>query len=224
MNILGLIPARSGSKRLPGKNIKPLAGKPLLSWTIEAALESQYVTRVAVSTDNEEIKKVALASGADVPFMRPAHLSDDTALRNQVVEHALQNLSGFDVVVLLQPTSPLRRACHIDEALKMMLAKSAPSCVSICQAYPPPNWMFEMSNEGNLQPILGSWDFKPFNPKACSYTLNGAIFICATDEFSKCEHPDPFITPNTVGYEMSSEESVDIDTEIDFRACEMLME
>lgn len=123
--ILACIPARAGSKGLPGKNILPLAGKPLLAWSIDAARRSRYVDRIVVSTDGEEIAEIARSHGADVPFLRPAELATDTATTIDAVLYTVEQLatSGerYDYVALLEPTSPLRKADDIDRAIETLV-------------------------------------------------------------------------------------------------------
>lgn len=136
MNVLGLIPARGGSKGIPRKNIVPLAGRPLLAWTCEAALASRSLSRVVLSTDDEEIAAVGRGCGVEVPFRRPAELATDTATSVEVALHAVDTLADLEgwqaeVVVLLQPTSPLRTAAHIDEATALFLAGAADAVVSV---------------------------------------------------------------------------------------------
>lgn len=128
-HVLAVIPARGGSKGLPGKNIRPLCGKPLIAWTIEKALKSRYLDKVFVSTDSVEIAAVSVACGLSVPFLRPAELSTDTALTIDVVKHALSYCleregREFDYVVLLEPTSPLREDNDIDNMLSRLHDKS----------------------------------------------------------------------------------------------------
>ena len=122
--VLGLIPARGGSKGLPGKNLAPLHGRPLIAWTIAAARSSGFVDDVVVTTDDEDVARVALAEGARVPFRRPARLATDEASMNDVIAHALDELSRegdeYRWLLLLQPTAPLRTVAHIDEAFKRL--------------------------------------------------------------------------------------------------------
>lgn len=124
-SILGLIPARGGSKGLPGKNIKPLLGKPLIAWTIEQAVESRYLDDVIVNTDDREIASIAAEYGAEVPFMRPAHLASDESPVMDAIIHALDQLEGrgrkFDYLVLLEPTAPLREPGNIDDAIEKLI-------------------------------------------------------------------------------------------------------
>src|SRR5688500_10349967 len=130
-SVLALIPARGGSKGLPGKNLLPVDGRPLLDWTVQAARRSRYIDRVVLSSDDPAIIAAGLAAGCDAPFVRPAELASDTAGTLEVVEHALDRLPGYDVLVLLQPTSPLRTAGDIDGACERMVASGAGSCVSV---------------------------------------------------------------------------------------------
>lgn len=159
--VLGLIPARSGSKGLPGKNTRILAGKPLLAHAVDCARASAVVDRIVLSTDSEEIAQVGVAWGAEAPFLRPAELATDEASMLSVVEHAVRTLSegGWipDVVVLLQPTSPLRRAEHVRSALSLLLATGADSVVSVIEVprHLSPDYVMRIE-QGNLLPFLPS--------------------------------------------------------------------
>ena len=150
--VLGLIPARGGSKRIRGKNIKCLSGKPLIGWTIQAALNSNYVDQVIVSTEDEEIAKTSKKWGADVPFLRPKRLALDNSTRNEVVGDVLNKVKGFEYVILLQPTSPLRSAIHIDEAFSQMINRSRKNCVSVKLQHPSPQYIFQLGKEKKLTP------------------------------------------------------------------------
>ena len=135
--VLALIPARAGSKGLPRKNLLEVGGLPLIAWSILAAKGSRFVDRVVVSTDGTEIADVARGLGADVPFMRPADLATDDASTQDVVLHCLDELekegSGYDLLVLLQPTSPLRKAEDVDSALELLAARGADAVVGVCR-------------------------------------------------------------------------------------------
>jgi CMP-N-acetylneuraminic acid synthetase len=136
--VLALIPARGGSKGLPGKNIKPLLGKPLIAWTIEQAMASKYVDKVIVSTDDEEIAEVAKNYGAEVPFLRPKELAKDDSPTIDAILHALNFFSkkgeDFNLLALLEPTSPLRDTEDIDRCIRVLLDnEQAESIVSVCQ-------------------------------------------------------------------------------------------
>jgi CMP-N,N'-diacetyllegionaminic acid synthase len=135
---LGIIPARAGSKGLPGKNIKSLCGKPLIAWSIEAGNNSKYLDEVMVTTDGVEIAEIAKKYGANVPFLRPKELADDTTSSFEVITHTIdfyknQLNKKFDYIVLLEPTSPLRESSDIDKAIEMLLNSKADSIVGICK-------------------------------------------------------------------------------------------
>lgn len=159
--ILGLIPARGGSKGLPGKNIKPLCGKPLIAWTIEQGLASKYLDKVIVSTDDEKIADVSRSYGAEVPFMRPGELATDEAKTIDVVIHALEFLKQqdgleYDYLALLEPTSPLRKNGDIDESITKLIdnTKNADCLVSLGQiSLEHPNITKRINMNGFVQPF-----------------------------------------------------------------------
>lgn len=141
--VIALIPARAGSKRLPGKNLRPMCGLPLIGWTIKQALQSRHVDKVVVSTDGEGIAAVARHYGAEVPFLRPPAISSDTASSYDVIDHVLDHFSdrnvNFDYLILLEPTSPLREPGDIDLLLEKLVAKEADSIVSVGEAATHPS-------------------------------------------------------------------------------------
>jgi CMP-N-acetylneuraminic acid synthetase len=157
--VLGLIPARAGSKGIPGKNLKAFCGQPLISHAIQAARRSERIDRVVVSTDSEEIAAVARTCGAEVPFLRPRKLAEDDTPMLPVIEHAVDALErdgwAADIIVLLQPTSPLRRPEHIDRAVAMLLETRADSVVSVVQvrATHSPDYVMKIV-DGRLEPFL----------------------------------------------------------------------
>ena len=159
-NILGLIPARGGSKGLPRKNIKPLLGKPLIAWTIEQALASRYLDRVVVSTDNKEIAEISKKYGAEVPFMRPKELAEDNAKGIDVVLHAIDWLKEnnkrkqYDLMMLLQPTSPLRATEDIDKAIETLFLKEAKAIVSVCEVAHHPLWANTLPKNGCMKDFI----------------------------------------------------------------------
>lgn len=219
--VLAIIPARCGSKGIPQKNIVPLSGKPLISWTIEAALNAQCVTRTIVSTDCAEIAAVARASGAEVPFIRPAHLATDFATTVDAVRHARDECPGYEVLLVLQPTSPLRTAEDIDAAYEEMTTSSANSCASVVQVNTPPWLMHTKNDAGFLERIMPTWpggmrrqDFPPV------YTLNGAIYFVETYSFDMSSQ---LVIPNANGYVMPPERSIDIDTPEDLKSVEEIL-
>lgn len=217
MTILGLIPARGGSKGIPRKNVLPIAGKPLIAWTIEAALAAGSIGRVVVTTDDDEIAEVSARHGADVPFRRPADLARDETPGIDPVLHTIDALPGYDTVVLLQPTSPLRIAADIDAAVAM--AGSGATVVSVTEA-PHAEWIFAMDAAGRL-------DIDPDRPAAQRrqdmarrYALNGAIYVAGCNLLRARR---TFLAPGTLGYAMPAERSVDIDGPLDWRLAELLL-
>ena len=222
--LLAIIPARGGSKGIPRKNIKHIAGKPLITWTIDAAHQAQIIDKLIVSTDDEEIAEVSIRCGAEVPFMRPSRLAQDHSLRNEVILHALNELSGFNYVMLLQPTSPMRTSVNIQQAFQLLKQKQVPACVSVVEQQKSPYWMFNLSSRGCLEPILPIRQRTNRQELPKTYLLNGAIYISTIKHFCSSQEPDPFITTDTVAYEMDHEESWDIDTIDDWQIIEKLLE
>ena len=153
--LLAIIPARGGSKRLPRKNILDLAGKPLIAWTIEAALNSKYIDRIVVSTDDQEIANISIKYGAEVPFLRPKSLATDDASSIDTVINVLGEVEiinqHYEYIVLLQPTSPLRTEIDIDKAIELLEKKSADSVISVCEVDHPSHWINTLPDDGNMQ-------------------------------------------------------------------------
>jgi len=223
-SILGLIPARSGSKRLPGKNTKLLLGKPLVAWTIEQALASKYLDKVIVSTDSEEIAKISRNFGAEVPFLRPKELAFDNSKSIDVVLHTLRYFEDVeryspDIIVLLQPTSPLRTKEDIDKALEIFTMNKCVSLISVCEAPKHFLWLFEIK-EGFLKPFnsLEGYLFNDTLPRL--YSPNGAIYIADTKTL---ETYRTFYIEKLCYYIMSYERGIDIDTEVDLIIAEALL-
>lgn len=212
--MLALITARAGSKGLPRKNILLAGGKPLLAWTVDAAISAECVERVVLSSDDHEIMDAARSAGCDVPFCRPAHLASDVATSIDVVLHALDQLPGYDYVILLQPTSPLRTAADIDAAFELMLQSGAPSCVSVCEADQSPYWMYRVEVGNKLQRLLSEVDgITRRQDLPPVYVLNGAIYIAQIDWLRENKS---FVGGGAVAYLMPKERSLDIDTVQDF--------
>lgn len=218
--VLGIIPARGGSKRLPGKNVMPLQGKPLIAWTIEAGLTATCIDRLILSTDDAEISKVALEYGCEVPFARPQEFATDEASSLDVVRHALSQIPGFTHFVLLQPTSPLRRASHIDEAFQLMCASDTSACVSMRKSIESPYWMYTIREDGCISPVARDLTSNRKQELPETYIPNGAIFISRIDKFL---YEKSFYSNNTIPYLMSFQDSVDIDTPEDFKFVESLL-
>ncbi|BAI79872.1 acylneuraminate cytidylyltransferase [Deferribacter desulfuricans SSM1] len=221
--ILAIIPARGGSKRLPNKNILPLAGKPLISWTIEASLGSKFLDKIIVTSDSDKILDIAKEYEV-LTIKRPTELATDTASTIEVVEHVLSNIDKkFDFIVLLQPTSPLRTAKHIDEAIEFLFEKNADAVISVCEVDHSPLWCNTLPEGLDMSNFLSddikgkrSQDLPKF------YRINGAIYICKTEKF--LEEDTFFIKDNIYAYIMDKMSSIDIDDEFDLKLAEILME
>jgi len=219
--VLAVVPARGGSKGLPGKNIRPLAGKPLIAWTLECAAQSRYIDRCIVSTDDPEIADVARVWGGDVPFLRPAELARDDTPGIAPVIHALEQIGGYDLVVLLQPTSPLRTPTDIDGCLEKLTASGAPACVSVTLADQSPYWMYTLTERETIRPVLEGIDRAVPRQKLPEvYMLNGAVYAAEVDWLKKSRS---FLTEETAAFVMPRERSVDIDTLDDFILAEIKM-
>lgn len=227
MEIFGLIPARGGSKGLPHKNITPLAGRPLLAYTAQAALQSRRLTRVILSTDDPLIADVGKQLGLSAPFLRPAGISRDGTPMLNVILHALDYLKRADafepdVIVLLQPTSPLRTNEHIDRAVDLLLTTNADTVVSVVAVPHQFNPVSVMRMEGErLVPFLEGPLILQRQDKPIVLARNGpAVLVTrrAVNEMGQLYGEDtrPLI--------MSQHESVDIDTEEDLAFAEFLLE
>ena len=220
-SVLAVIPARGGSKGLPNKNILELAGKPLIAWSIEAASESKYIDRLIISTDSKEIADVAKQYNCEVPFMRPPELATDDANLNDVILHALDMIGDpYDIVIILQPTSPLRDSEDIDHALEFMRDNNVPTVVSVCKANKPLNWHFIVKVDGTLKPILQNKIISNRQECESTYIPNGALYISKTEYFKST---NTFYNDLTIAYIMTQEKSVDIDSQFDFAIAESLI-
>lgn len=222
--VIAIIPARGGSKRLPRKNVLPLNGKPLIAWSIDAALESKYVDKVIVSTDCHEIANISTEYGASVPFMRPGSIAGDTATTNSVILHALEQYSNeYDIAVILQPTSPLRIFSDIDNALEMLLSKNADGVVSVCECEHSPLWSNSLPSDGNMGTFIRE-DIKGKRSQELPsyYRLNGAVYAFTTTALIANQGIN--YTDSVFSIEMPTLRSVDIDHELDFKIAEALLD
>lgn len=221
-----IIPARGGSKGIPGKNLRPVARKPLISWTIEAALAATSLDRVIVSTDSPKIAEVARRYGAEIPFMRPADLAQDDTPGIAPVLHAMRWLAdneGYqpDMIMLLQPTSPLRTAEDIDRALVLAVETRADAVVSVTPVEEHPYWMKQIDHSGRMadfikqdQPIDRRQDLPEL------FVVNGAIYLARYDLLLEQE---TFYTDNTFSLIMPVERSLDIDTPWDLYLADLIL-
>lgn len=226
MKILGLVPARKGSRRVPGKNAKLLGGKPLVAWTFETAMACEGLDKVCLSTDDPTLVEIARQHGVDVPFMRPDHLCSDTASTIDVVLHALDHYRDagetFDGVMLLQPTSPFRQVETLALAAQTFRQLGGTrDLVSVSPAESPPQWMFYIRNS-RLSPVTGwsdlqgrSQDLEP------AYRLNGSIYLTSTPTL---RNEKRFVHPECWPIEMAGgREAIDIDTPEDWCLAELAL-
>ena len=218
---LAIIPARGGSKRLPRKNVLDLNGKPLVAWSIKAGLNSKYIDKVVVTSDDAEILSIAKYYGT-LSINRPAELSNDTATTFDAIKHTIENVEKYDYVVLLQATSPLRSGKHIDEAIELLESKNASAVVSVCKMDHSPLWSNTLDESLSMAGFLKdealnkrSQDLEKY------YRLNGAIYICKTEKL--LEEKSFFLKENIYAYVMDRENSIDIDEEIDFKIAEVIL-
>ncbi|MFN1835361.1 cytidylyltransferase domain-containing protein [Balneola sp. MJW-20] len=224
MKPLVIIPARGGSKRLPGKNIRPLRGKPLIHYTIEAARGVFEDSVICVSTDDEKIKNVSEQTGIHIPFIRPKELAKDTSDSRSVMLHAVDHYAeheGYhaDTIILLQPTSPLRNAQHIEEAVKLY-QDHFDMVVSVKETDSNPYFvLFEENEKGYLKKSKkGEFTRKQDCPKV--WELNGAIYVINVESLRRYQ-PSQF--EHVIKYEMEAISSMDVDTELDWIMLESIL-
>lgn len=223
-NILTIIPARGGSKGVPRKNIRKLGGKPLIAYTIESAHKSKYVDKIFVSTEDEEIAKIARNLGAEIPFIRPKELASDTAKSVDVIKHAIVELEKimkikYDIIVLLEPPAPFRTGSDIDECVELFLQNKPGSVVSVCEEKKYHPHYLKKINNGFLEPY-GKNNFPEGTPRQLLtpkiYMINGCVYVIRRDNVMQGniygEKVIPFIMPN--------EKSINIDTMLDWYAAE----
>lgn len=223
--ILALIPARGGSKGLPGKNARLFLGRPLISWSIKQANASKYIDRVVVSSEDKKILHIAGSCGADTSFTRPRYLARDSTPMIDVVMHTIKYLKKageyYDLIILLQPTSPLRRVCDIDKSIELLFSKKAQAIVSVSDNIDNPNWANTLPRDNCMKNFLKAGVAnKNRQDSAVFYGLNGAIFLA----YSKylLIHKT-FFGACTYAYIMPKQRSVDIDDEVDFYFAEFLL-
>ena len=225
--VLALITARGGSKGLPGKNVRPLLGRPLIAWSITAAIECRSVDRVIVSTDDEVIAKAARDGGAEVPFLRPSELAQDGSSHISVVEHALDWLREReslvpDYLLLLQPTCPLRTSEDIEAAVALALEKKARAVVSVCEPRHHPFALKRLTPEGTLADFMPSGlAYARRQDFPAVWAVNGAIYLTQP---AVLRNERTFEPADTIPYLMPQERSIDIDTLWDFQLAEMILQ
>ena len=221
--MIAISPARGGSKGLPGKNVRPLNGKPLIAYAIEAALKAKHIDRVIISTDDEKIAHVAVAYGAELPFMRPAELASDTAMAVDNYIYTIDRLEKeegkpIDAFVVLQPTSPLRIAEDIDGAIELFYDNKADSVISYTQEAHPVTWHKYIDADGRFIDIFDA-NIKNRQENRISYYPNGAVYVFRTAMIRERK----YYTDKSYAYIMPRSRSVDIDFLEDFEYAEFLL-
>lgn len=223
--ILAIVPARAGSKGIKDKNITDLNGKPLIAYSIEAGLKSKYINKVVVTTDGEEIAKVAKEYGADVPFLRPKHLATDTSKSIDAVTHCIEQLKNqgheYDYIVLLQPTQPLRQAWYIDEAIELIIAKDEDALVSVSKVKDHPILMRTIDESGHAVNLLEGSSTKRRQDFPDFYKVNGAIYI---NKINDNLNNDTSLNDNKLVYIMDEKYDVDIDEMLDLQIARLIID
>ncbi|MDA2916145.1 acylneuraminate cytidylyltransferase family protein [Nitrospinae bacterium AH_259_B05_G02_I21] len=227
-SVLGVVTARGGSRALPRKNILPLAGKPVIAYTIEASHGCDLIDRVIVSTDDEEIAEVARTWGAEVPFIRPAELATDTAHHPDVMQHAVAFIeaeqdSPVDLVLTLQPTSPLRTADHLRQGIERIRQTGAGCLVSVREACFPPFWMFAAKGDRLKTFVEHDVDYFTLERQQLPrvYQANGAVYVTRRDILME---GNKLVVPEDIAYiVMDEESSLEIDTALEFRLIELIL-
>ena len=220
-----IVPARGGSKGVPGKNLRVLAGLPLIVHTLHTALACDAADRVIVSTDDDEIIHVCRGvAGVEVPFRRPSHLASDSANAIDAYLHVVDCLgvsegAAPDEICVLLPTSPLRLPSDIDAAIELFRSNDAQAVVSVTEAKPAA-WLQEMSEDGQLQSVVASEQLDNRQSYPTVYLPNGSIYVLDVETLRRTRN---YFGPRSFGYPMPPERAVDIDTEADFLAAEALM-
>jgi len=221
--MLAIIPARKGSKGLPGKNIKKLNGKPLVIYTIEAAMKSNLISQVIISTNDKNIADIAINAGAKCPFMRPESLSTDTSLSIDTYLYTIDRIMeekkiSIDNIIILQPTSPLRISLDIDNAIEMFFTKNADSIISFTEEDHPIFWHKYIDNNNRFENIFEE-NIKNRQNNRKTYFPNGAIYIFKTNLLKQRK----YFSRNSFAYIMPRIRSIDIDTIEDFRYAEYIL-
>ena len=220
MTFIALIPARAGSKGIPGKNIKEFFGKPLLQWSIELALKSPKIQRVIVSTDDHQIADIARNNGAEVPFMRPSKFSCDDSPGIDPVLHALDMMDDVTDVLYMQPTSPLRSLDDLESIIELRSINGRESAVSMTLSNKHPAWMYKLSTDKRLEPIMESKSASRRQELDPVYVLNGAFYLASRNFLLR---EKKLFSSESIAYIMPPDRSIDIDSSMDWLLGEFLM-
>lgn len=223
-NVVCIIPARGGSKGVPRKNIKLIANRPLIAYTIRHALQSRYIDRTIVSTEDREIACISRQYGAEIPFMRPDYLSTDSTPTIDVLRHIMECLEknenySCDIVVLLHATSPLRDVSDIDACIRLLIDKNANNVISVTETHANPYFnMVEKRTSGIHLVKRGNFSARQAAPEI--YVINGSVYVWRKDTLRKTRK---VVTKQSELYVMPRERSIDIDDLFDFRIAEILL-
>jgi CMP-N,N'-diacetyllegionaminic acid synthase len=221
LKVLGIIPARGGSKGIYKKNLRVICGKSLIRWTIEQAQHAELLDHFILSSEDEEIIRIAKEAGCDVPFVRPPELSSDTTSGMAPVLHAIAQLPQYDIAVLLQPTSPLRLPSDINACVEKCVFNPALSCVSVSEVRQHPYWSYTIDAKGGLSPfLLRDEDISRRQDLPPVFALNGAVFVATYQSLKKSKS---FLGAGTIAHIMPLERGIDIDTEEDLVLAEALL-
>lgn len=222
--VLAVVPARAGSKRLPQKNIKLLNGKPLIAYTFDEIQKSKYITATVATSDCSEVQKISKQYANTYSLFRPSELASDTASSIDVLLHAVkyaEQFDSFDIICLLQPTSPLRTALDIDNAIKLYIDKKAQGIVSMTQCEHSPLWSTPLENENDFKSFISQLQNTRSQDLPSYYQLNGAIYLVDKNVFLK--QKKLFLEEDYYPYIMPAVNSVDIDTQMDFEYVSLIL-
>ena len=226
-NVLAIIPARGGSKGIPGKNTRVFAGKPLIAHSIETALNCPLINRTVVSTDDAHIAEVAKAHGAQV-INRPDELAGDTALVIGAIRHAVLEVEGegetVDIVILLEPTSPFRRAEDVEKCIQVLLEDRADSVATFTESHVSPNRLWRVSGEVVEPYIAGAVPWLPRQKQPVAHELTGQVYGVSRKVLFENEDSISLLLGRKYPVITPGETALDIDTELDFMMAEKIME
>ena len=223
--VLAVVPARAGSKRLPQKNIKLLNGKPLIAYTFDAIQRSKYITTTIATSDCTEVLKISERYEKTCPLLRPVDLASDTASSIDVLLHAVkyaEEHGSFDIICLLQPTSPLRTAEDIDNAIELYIKNNAKGVVSMTKCEHSPLWATPLEADSDFKAFIKGLSVARSQDLKTFYQLNGAVYLI--DKTAFLNEGKLFLESDYYPFIMSNENSIDIDTALDFKLAELIME
>lgn len=213
LSSVGVIVARGGSKGLLRKNMLEAGGRPMVAWSVEACQQSRHLDYFLISTDDKEIAATAREAGCPVPFMRPDSLAEDDSSIHDVVIHALDSCDAvYDLVVLLQATSPLRTGADIDRGIETCVDREAPAAVSVTPSGKTPYWHFFLDGDARLRRVIDAPPSSRRQDLPPTHELNGAVYVARTDWYRR---EKTFMTKATAGFVMPRERSIDVDTALD---------